>query len=71
MVKQLKKEKAHVEKWSVRQQERIQWFKKKKREKRALLKELIESNFKLYWHNIVLTSKMKQRTAKASTVIIS
>jgi hypothetical protein len=71
MVKQLKKEKAHVEQWSARQQERIQGFKKKKREQRALLKELRESNFKLYWHNIVLTSKLKQRTAKANVVIIS
>jgi flagellar motor protein MotB len=71
MVKQLKKEKAQVEQWSARQQEKIQGFKKKKREKKALLKELRESNFKLYWHNIVLTTKLKQRTAKASVVIIS
>jgi septal ring factor EnvC (AmiA/AmiB activator) len=70
VVKQLKKEKAHVEQWSARQQEKIQGFKKKKREQRALLKELREVNFKLYWHNIVLTTKLKQKTAKATTVII-
>jgi Golgi nucleoside diphosphatase len=71
MVKQLKKEKAQVEKWSTRQQEKIQGFKKKKREQKTFLKELREINFKLYWHNIVLTTKLKQRTAKASVVIIS
>jgi hypothetical protein len=69
-VKQLKKEKAHVEQWSARQQERIQGFKKKKREQRELLKELREVNFKLYWHNIVLTTKLKQKTARATAVII-
>jgi hypothetical protein len=60
MVKQLNKEKAQVEQWSARQQETIQGFKKKKREQRALLKEIRESNFKLYWHNIVLTTKLKR-----------
>jgi hypothetical protein len=71
MVKQLKKEKAQVEQWSAKQQEKIQGFKKKRKEKKALLKELRESNFKLYWHNIVLTTKLKQRTTKASAIIIS
>ena len=71
MVKQLKKEKAQVDKWSTRQQENIQGFKKKKREKKNFLKELRESNFKFYWHNIVLTSKMKQGTGESSAVIIS
>jgi hypothetical protein len=70
VVKQLKKEKAHVEHWSGRKQENIQGFNKKKKEKRALLKELREINFKLYWHNIVLTTKLKQKTAKATVVII-
>ena len=69
-MKQLKNEKAHVEQWSARQQEKIQDFKKKKREKRALLKELREVNFKLYWHNIVLITKLKQKTTKATVVII-
>jgi hypothetical protein len=49
----------------------IQGFKKKKREKKSFLKEIRLSNFKLYWHNIVLTSKMKKRTTKARVVIIS
>jgi hypothetical protein len=71
MVKQLKKEKAQVEQWSAKQQEKIQGFKKKRKEQKALLKELRESNFKLYWHNIVLTTKLKQRTTKASAIIIS
>jgi hypothetical protein len=59
MVKQLKKEKAQVDQQSARQQENIHGFKKKKREQRALLKELRESNFKLYWNNIVLTTTLK------------
>ena len=69
-VRQLKKEKALIEQWSARQQENIEGFKKKKKEQRALLKELREINFKLYWHNIVLTTKLKQKTAKATVVII-
>ena len=47
-VRQLKKEKAQIEQWNAHQQERIQGFKKKKKEKRALLKELREINFRLY-----------------------
>jgi hypothetical protein len=70
MVKQLKKEKALVEQWNARQQEKIQDFKKKRKEQKTLLKELRESNFRLYWHNIVLTTKLKQRDTKASAVII-
>jgi hypothetical protein len=52
-IRQLKKEKAQIEQWSARQQERIQGFKKKKKEQRPLLKELREINFRLYWHNVV------------------
>jgi hypothetical protein len=59
MVKQLNMEKAQVEQWSAKQQEKIQGFKKKRKEQKELLKELRESNFKLYWHNIVLTTNMK------------
>jgi hypothetical protein len=70
MVKQLKKEKSQVEQWNARQQEKIHDFKKKRKEQKALLKELRESNFRLYWHNIVLTTKLKQRNTKASAVII-
>jgi hypothetical protein len=47
-VRQLKKEKAQIEQWNARQKERIQGFKKKKKEQRELLKELMEINFKLY-----------------------
>jgi hypothetical protein len=70
MVKQLKKEKYQVEQWNARQQEKIQDFKKKRMEPKTLLKELQESNFRLYWHNIVLTTKLKQRNTKVSAVII-
>jgi hypothetical protein len=58
-----------IEQWNARQQERIQSLIKKK-EKRALLKELREINFRLYWHNVVLTMKLKQKNAKATAVII-
>jgi hypothetical protein len=71
MVKQLKKQKAQVDQWSARQQEKIQGFKKKRKEQKALLKELREPNFKLYWHNIVLTTKIKKRTTRSSAIIIS
>jgi hypothetical protein len=58
-MRQLKKEKVQIEQWNARQQERIQDLKRKKKEKRALLKELKEINFRLYWHNVVLTTKLK------------
>jgi hypothetical protein len=70
-IKQLKKEKAQIEQWNARQQERIQSLKKKKKEQRALLKELREINFRLYWHNVVLTTKLKQKNAKATAAILS
>jgi septal ring factor EnvC (AmiA/AmiB activator) len=58
-IKQLKKEKMQIEQWNARQQERIQSLKKKKKEQRKLLKELGEINFRLYWHNVVLITKLK------------
>jgi hypothetical protein len=69
-VRQLKREKTHIEQWSAHRQERIQVFKKKGKEQRALLKEIKEINFRLYWHNVVLTTNLKQKTAKATAVII-
>jgi hypothetical protein len=70
-VRQLKKENALIEQQSAHQQEKIEGFKKKKKEQRELLKEIREINFKLNWHNVVLTSKLKQKTAKSTAVIIS
>jgi hypothetical protein len=70
MVKKLKKEKDQVEQWNARQQEKIHDFKKKRKEQKTLLKELRESNFRLYWYNIVLTTKLKQRNTKANAIII-
>jgi hypothetical protein len=70
-IRQLKKEKAHIEQWNACQQLRIQSFKKKKKDQSALLKEPREINFRLYWHNFVLTTKLKQRNAKATAMIIS
>jgi hypothetical protein len=71
IIRQLKKEKAQIEKWNSRQQERIKSFKNKKKEQRVVLKELREINFRLYWHNVMLTTKLKQRNAKATALIIS
>ena len=70
MIKQLKKEKYFVEQWNVKQQEKIQDFKSKRKEKKALFKEVRESNIRLYWHNVVLITKLKQRDTRASAVII-
>jgi DNA repair exonuclease SbcCD ATPase subunit len=64
-IKQLKKEKVQIEQWNARQQERIQSLKKKKKEERSLLKELREINFRLYWHNVVLTTKLKQKKCQS------
>jgi len=54
----------------VKQQEKIQYFKRKTKEQKAFLKEVRESNISLYWHNCVLTTKIKQRDTRASAVII-
>jgi hypothetical protein len=70
-IRQLKKETTQIEEWNACQQERIQGFKKRKKEQRPLLKELSEINFRLYWHNVMLTTKLKPKNAKATTVIIS
>jgi hypothetical protein len=48
MIKKLKKEKSFVEQWNVKQKEKIQDFKRKRKEKKALLKEVRESNIILY-----------------------
>jgi hypothetical protein len=70
MINQLKKEKDLVEQWNAKQQEKIHYFKRKRKEQKALLKEVRESNFRLYWHNVVLTTKLKQRDTRASAFII-
>jgi len=70
MIKKLKKEKDFVEQWNSKQQEKIQDFKRKRKEQKELLKEVRESNIRLYWHNVVLTTKIKQRDIRATTVII-
>ena len=70
MINQLKKEKYFVEQWNAKHQEKIQDFKRKRKEKKTLLKEVSESNIRLYWHNVVLTTKPKQRETRASAIII-
>jgi hypothetical protein len=59
-----------IEQWNAKQQEKLQKLKKKKKDQQALLKEVREENIKLYWHNVVLKIKMKQRKTKGSTTII-
>jgi len=59
IIRKLKKEKSFVEQWNEKQHEKIQEFKRKRKEKKALLKEVRESNTRLYWHNVVFTTKLK------------
>ena len=54
MIKKLKKDKFFIDQWNAKQQENIQEFKRKRKEKKVLLKEVRESNIRLYWHNVVL-----------------
>jgi hypothetical protein len=49
---------------------RYRILKGKKKEHKALLKEVRESNFRLYWNNVVLTTKLKERATRDSVVII-
>jgi hypothetical protein len=70
IIMQLKQEKSMVEQWNAKQQEKLQKLKKKKKDQQALLKEVREENIKLYWHNVVLKTKLKQRKTKGSATII-
>jgi hypothetical protein len=70
IIRKLRKEKSFVEQWNAKQQEKIQEFKRKRKDQKALLKEVRESNIRLYWHNVVLTTKLKQRDTRASAIII-
>jgi hypothetical protein len=70
MIMKLKQEKWMIEQWNAKQQEKLQKLKKKKKDQQALLKEVREENIKLYWHNVVLKTKMKQRKTKGSATII-
>jgi DNA repair ATPase RecN len=70
IIRKLKKEKSFVEQWNAKQQEKIQELKRKRKDQKALLKEVRESNIRLYWHNVVLTTKLKQRDTRASAIII-
>jgi hypothetical protein len=70
IIMKLRQEKSLVEKWNAKQQEKIQELKKKRKDQQALLKEVRESNIKLYWHNVVLKTKLKQRDTRASAIII-
>ena len=66
----LKKEKWMIEQWNAKQQEKLQKLKKKNKDQQTLLKEVRETNIKLYWHNVVLKTKLKQRNTKGYTSII-
>ena len=70
IIMKLRQEKSLVEKWNEKQQEKIQEFKMKRKEKKSLLKEVRESNIRLYWNNVLFTTKLKQRDTRASKIII-
>jgi hypothetical protein len=55
-----------IEQWNAKQQEKLQKLKKKNKDQQTLLKEVRETNIKLYWHNVVLKTKLKQRNTKGS-----
>jgi hypothetical protein len=59
-----------IEQWNAKQQEKLQKLKKKNKDQQILLKEVRETNIKLYWHNVVLKTKLKQRQTKGSASII-
>ena len=66
----LKQEKWMIEQWNVKQQEKLQKFNKKNKDQQAFLKEVRETNIKLYWHNVALKTKLKQRKTKYFASII-
>jgi hypothetical protein len=70
MIMKLKQEKWMIEQWNAKQQEKLQKLKKKNKDQQTLLKEVRETNIKLYWHNVVLKTKLKQRKTKGSASII-
>jgi hypothetical protein len=69
MIMKLKQEKWMIEQWNAKQQEKLQKLKKNK-DQQKLLREVRETNIKLYWHNVVLKTKLKQRKTKGSASII-
>jgi hypothetical protein len=69
-IRHLKQEKYMLEQWNVKQQEKLQKVKKKKKDQQVLLKEVREENIRLYWHNVVLKTKLKQIKTTGSVVII-
>lgn len=70
MIMKLKQEKWMIEQWNAKQQEKLQKLKKKKKDQQALLKEVKEANIKLYWHNVVLKTTLKQRKTKGFAFVI-
>ena len=69
-IRHLKQEKYMLEQWNIKQQEKLQKVKKKKKDQKVLLKEVREENVILYWHNVVLKTKLKQIKTTGSIVII-
>jgi hypothetical protein len=61
IIRKLRNENSFVEQRNEKQQEKIQELKRKRKDQRAVLKEVKESNKRLYWHNVVLTTKLKHR----------
>jgi hypothetical protein len=66
-IKELKQEKLALEHWNAKQQEKLQKLKTKRKNQRKLLKKVRKMNIKLYWHNVVLKTKMKQENIKGSS----
>jgi hypothetical protein len=59
MIMKLNQEKWMIEQWNAKQPEKLLKLKKKKKDQSTLLKEVRETNIKLYWHNMVLKTNMK------------
>jgi hypothetical protein len=70
MIMTLKYKNWMIEQWNAKQQEKLQKLKKNNKDQQTLLKEVRETNNKLYWHNVVLKTNLKQRNTKGSTSII-
>ena len=58
-----------IEQWNAKQQEKLQKLKNNK-DQQKFLREVRETNIKLYWHNVVLKNKMKKKNIKGADSII-
>jgi hypothetical protein len=63
-IKNLKQEKLALELWNTKLQEKVQKLKTKNKNQHELSKKVRKMNIKMYWNNVVLKTKLKQKQTR-------